>query len=71
MRLALAGRRSAQRGLHTLRVRSEGATYAWLACTAAVPIVLYFLKGARAWRIGVFVIWLVWVSLFVNAALKM
>ena len=38
------------------------ATYAYLGYMLAVPIVLFFLKGERLWRIAVLAIWLVYVS---------
>lgn len=50
---------------------TQPLTYVWLVGMAAVPISLYFLKGARAWRIGVLAIWSAWVSSLAYAARTM
>jgi hypothetical protein len=36
----------------------KAATFAYLACMLAIPITLWFLKGARGWRWSVFALWL-------------
>jgi hypothetical protein len=47
------------------------ATFAFLGYMLAVPIVLFFLKGERLWRIAVLAIWLVYVSVFGYVMLTM
>jgi hypothetical protein len=47
------------------------ATYAFLGYMLAVPIALFFLKGERPWRIAVFAIWLIYVSIFGYVMLTM
>jgi drug/metabolite transporter (DMT)-like permease len=38
--------------------------YAYVAFLVSVPIILFFLRGARPWRIVVFCIWLLYVGVF-------
>src|SRR5437879_6090069 len=47
------------------------ATYAYLGYMLAVPLVLFFLKGDRVWRIAVLAIWLIYASIFGYVMLTM
>ena len=45
--------------------------YSFFAYIIAVPVVLYFLKNERYWRIATFAIWLVCVLFFAYVMLTM
>jgi hypothetical protein len=50
---------------------ARAVTEGFLGYVAAVPLVLFFLKGERAWRWAVFGVWCLYVAVFAYVMLTM
>jgi hypothetical protein len=50
---------------------AEATDYLFLSYMLAVPIVLFFLKGERIWRLVVIVLWLLQIALLGYAMMTM
>lgn len=57
--------------LHPTERFAEAAGYLFLSYMLAIPIVLFFLKGERIWRLVVIVLWLLQIALLGYAMMTM
>jgi hypothetical protein len=57
--------------IHPTERFAEASGYLFLSYILAIPIVLFFLKGERVWRLVVVVLWLLQIALLGYAMMTM